>query len=103
MNNQPTEQEIFSTLEGIIAGALRVKRERIVREALLFNDLGAESLDILDIRFQIERAFGFKIDQDAMLRAIGKDVSAQEIKARFNVGSLVHYIQQRLGATENAA
>lgn len=103
MNNHPAEPEIFSTLVGIIAGALRVKPERVVREALLFNDLGAESLDILDIRFQIERAFGFKIDQDAMLRAVGKAASAQEIKAHFSVGSLVQYVQHRLNSAETPA
>ncbi len=37
--------------------------EEVVPTASLVSDLGAESIDFLDIVFQLERAFGFKVGQ----------------------------------------
>jgi acyl carrier protein len=91
-----TDEEVFDILAGIIHEALRVPRASIVPEARVFTDYGAESLDILDIRFRIEEAFGFKIQTGEILRSIEPDLTADEIKERFTVGSIASFIRQRL-------
>jgi acyl carrier protein len=45
----------------IVAEALNVPVERVTPSASLIDDLGAESIDFLDILFRIETAFSIKI------------------------------------------
>ncbi len=100
MNPNYTDEQIFSTIQDIIAQALRVDVTRIEMEARIFTDLEAESIDILDIRFRIEQAFGFKISDDDVMRHIGEDLSAEEIQEQFTVESLVGYVKERLAEKE---
>lgn len=58
-----TREEIFGKVRSVLVDALGVDDEEVTPTASLVNDLGAESIDILDIVFQIERTFGFKIGQ----------------------------------------
>ncbi len=55
--------EIFATIQGVLVEALGVDDDEVTPEASLAGDLGAESIDFLDIVFQLEQAFGFKIAQ----------------------------------------
>lgn len=55
--------EIFTTIQGVLVEALGVDDDEVTPEASLAADLGAESIDFLDIVFQLEQAFGFKIAQ----------------------------------------
>jgi acyl carrier protein len=91
------EQEIFRTVASVIAEALRVNPSRVVPEARIFRDLGAESLDLLDIRFRVEQAFGIKISQDEITGSLGEGVTAEEIKEMLTVGSLVAFVRARVG------
>lgn len=43
-----------------VAQALGLDLEDAVPDAVLFDDLGAESLDLLDIVFRLEKTLGFK-------------------------------------------
>jgi len=95
-----SDEKVFTTIQGIIAQALRVDTSKIVLEARIFTDLGAESIDILDIRFQIEQAFGFKISDEEIMRHIGDDLTAEEIQEQFTVESLVGYVKERLAEKE---
>lgn len=45
-----------------VAVALGAEDDEVTREATLLGDLGAESIDLLDILFRIERATGVKIE-----------------------------------------
>ncbi len=101
MSYPSTENEIFATLSNIIVEALRVDAARIHPETKIFLDLGAESIDIVDIRFRIEHAFGFKINQDEMIRSLGEGLSAEQIQEKFTVGSLANYVKKRLEEREN--
>jgi len=93
-----SEEEIFVRVTTILQEALSVERTRITRESRLFLDLGAESLDVLDIRFRIDDAFSLKIKEDELLRNVGEGLSAEEIEERLTVGSIVQFIQNRLQA-----
>ena len=91
-----SEEEIFARVSSILQGALGVERSRITRESRLFPDLGAESLDLLDIRFRVDDAFSLKIKEDELLRNVGEGLSAEEIEERLTVRSIVQFIQNRL-------
>jgi len=55
--------EIFDKIQEILVDALAVDDDEVTNEATLIGDLGAESIDILDISFKLEQEFGFKIEQ----------------------------------------
>lgn len=58
-----TRDEIFETVKEVLVEALGVDDDEVTPEAIITTDLGAESIDFLDIVFQLEQAFGFKIAQ----------------------------------------
>lgn len=55
------EQEIFSKVQATLAAALGVDAADIQPESALVRDLGAESIDFIDIIFRLEKAFDIKI------------------------------------------
>ena len=57
----PTQEEIYSKVSSTLVEALNVDEEDIKPTATLQGDLGAESIDFLDIVFRLEREFGIKI------------------------------------------
>src|SRR6476620_10107247 len=59
--DMPTHDEIFEKVQATLVDALGVDEEDVTRDATLQGDLGAESIDFLDIVFRLERNFGIKI------------------------------------------
>ena len=57
----PSQEEIYSKVSATLVEALNVDEEDIKPTATLQGDLGAESIDFLDIVFRLEREFGIKI------------------------------------------
>ncbi len=57
----PNQEEIFEKVSATLMEALNVDEDEITPEATLQGDLGAESIDFLDIVFRLEREFGIKI------------------------------------------
>src|SRR2546425_5107430 len=53
--------EIYSKVSATLVEALNVDEDEIKPESTLQGDLGAESIDFLDIVFRLEREFGIKI------------------------------------------
>jgi len=53
--------EILATVSNVIVQSLGVEEDDIRPSATLLKDLGAESIDFLDIVFRLEREFGIKI------------------------------------------
>ena len=58
-----TRDEILNKVREVLVDALAVDDGDVVPTASLTKDLGAESIDFLDIVFRLEQAFGFKIGQ----------------------------------------
>ena len=56
-----SRDEIFAQVQSTLVDALGVDEEEISEGATLTEDLGAESIDFLDIVFRLEKAFGIKI------------------------------------------
>ncbi|MAE60604.1 MAG: acyl carrier protein [Planctomycetaceae bacterium] len=58
-----SHDEVFEKVSEVLVDALGVDDDEISPEAVLTTDLGAESIDFLDIVFRLEKTFGIKIDQ----------------------------------------
>jgi acyl carrier protein len=75
------DSEILERFAGIVATSLRVGRERVTAEAYL-SDLGAESLDLLEITMEVEDEFGIIMPQKDVLQAaqevVGPDVLVRD-------------------------
>jgi len=56
-----SDNEVFEKVKETLVEALCVDDEEVTPEASLTADLGAESIDFLDIVFRLEKAFGIKI------------------------------------------
>ena len=56
-----TDENIFAKIQETLVDALGVDDDEITPEATLVGDLGAESIDFLDIVFRLERVFDIKI------------------------------------------
>jgi len=56
-----TKEEVFSKVQTALVDALGVDEEEVTPTARLVGDLGAESIDFLDIVFRLEKAFDIKI------------------------------------------
>ena len=55
------ENEIFSKVQETLSAALGVEKDDIHLESSLVRDLGAESIDFIDIIFRLEKTFDIKI------------------------------------------
>ena len=56
-----TEAEVFEKIQEQLVDALGVDDDEVELDKTLAGDLGAESIDFLDIVFRLEKAFGIKI------------------------------------------
>jgi acyl carrier protein len=57
-------EEIYEKLKGIIVEQLGVKEEEISPEAHFADDLGADSLDIVEMIMAVEEEFGIQVSDD---------------------------------------
>jgi acyl carrier protein len=62
----PTQDEIFTKVQTALVDALGVDEEEVIPEATMVGDLGAESIDFLDIVFRLEKAFGIEIPRSEL-------------------------------------
>jgi acyl carrier protein len=58
--------EVFGQVREVLVDALGVDDEEVVGGASLMGDLGAESIDFLDIVFRLEKQFGIKIPREEL-------------------------------------
>lgn len=58
-----TRDEIQARVQEVLAEVLGIDEDEVTPRATLTGDLGAESIDFLDIVFRLEQAFDIKIEQ----------------------------------------
>ena len=68
----------FPKVAATMADALGCEPERVKLDASLINDLGAESIDFLDIIFRLERTFKVKIPRGKIVEEARGDLSEAE-------------------------
>lgn len=61
-----TREEVEKTLREILVDALGVDEDKVVPDASLVHDLGAESIDFLDIGFRVQQTFGVELPNKAI-------------------------------------
>ncbi|MFR0880097.1 MAG: acyl carrier protein [Oscillospiraceae bacterium] len=71
---------VFEKVKSIIADQLDVEEEKVVAEASITEDLGADSLDMVDLVMSIEEEFDIEVPDEAV----------ENIKT---VGDVVAYIE----------
>jgi len=76
----PSTQEIEAKVIEIVSKQLGVAKDKITRESSFVNDLGADSLDTVELVMEIEDAFDLSIPDDA----------AEKIQT---VGDAIKYIE----------
>lgn len=57
-------QEIFDSVKKIILSEINVKAEQVTEDAKLKDDLGADSIDAVQIVMDLEEEFGIEINDD---------------------------------------
>lgn len=72
---------VFETVKKLIVENMNADESKITMDTLLVDDLGADSLDAVELIMAIEDEFGIEIEDDA----------AQSVKS---VGDLVKYIEE---------
>jgi len=65
-----TEQEAIDLIDSSLAEEFELDRADMSPEAHLYDDLGLDSLDTVDMVIVLEGAFNFKIREEEAIRAI---------------------------------
>jgi acyl carrier protein len=60
------QEEIYEKVRAALEDALGVDEDEVTPEATLVGDLGAESIDFLDIVFKLEKSFNITIPRDEL-------------------------------------
>jgi len=64
-----SRDEIFDEVREVLIDALGLDDDEVNQSATLMGDLGAESIDFLDIVFRLEKSFGIKIPREELFPA----------------------------------
>ena len=75
------KEEIFEKLKELVVDQLGVEDDEVTMEASMQDDLGADSLDLVDLVMSVEEEFGVKV----------ADEDLENIKT---VGDIVDYIEE---------
>lgn len=65
-----TEQEVIELIDSSLAEEFELERSAMTPEATIYEDLGLDSLDTVDMVIVLESAFSFKIREEEAIRAI---------------------------------
>ena len=71
---------VFEKIKGLVVDQLDVDADKVTEDASITEDLGADSLDVVDLVMSIEEEFDMEIPDDAV----------ENIKT---VGDIVKYIE----------
>jgi acyl carrier protein len=64
-----SRDEIFSKVQEVLVDALGLDDDEVTQDATLMGDLGAESIDFLDIVFRLEKTFDIKVPREELFPA----------------------------------
>lgn len=76
--------DVYERVKGIIVDQLAIEESKVTRNASFVDDLGADSLDTVELVMAFEEEFGIEIS----------DEDAEKI---ITVGDAVRYIEERIG------
>ena len=73
------DQEVFHKVRACIADSLAVEPEDVLLSSRLIDDLGADSLDFVDIIFQLDSELGIKVRESEFHFITRLDFSSPEV------------------------
>ena len=91
-------EQTFQTIAEIIAETANVDRAKITPTAHVINDLGIDSLDFLDIVFEIDKRFGVKVPVEAWTEQVNSGKAPAE--QFFVMGALSQRIDELVAAKQ---
>ena len=74
---------VFEKLKGIICEQLDVEEDKVTVEASIVDDLGADSLDVVDLIMSLEEEFDIEIPDE-------------DVENMKTVGDMVKYIESKI-------
>jgi len=86
-------EQIFQRCAGEVASALKINPDQIAPASFLVGDLGAESIDLVDLTFRLERAFDIEIPEGDLFE--GTDPTADQIRMHH----VVDYLENALNSS----
>ena len=92
-----TEEEYFEKLKEAVVEVLNVEESEIKLESRLRRDMNAESIDLLDISFELEKLVGREIDFKEVAQFIGNK-TGKEVDD-ISMGEVVNYMQSTQGTS----
>lgn len=75
-----TPQSLFPQISAIIADVLMLDASEIQLNSRLIDDLGAESIDFLDLAFQLEKTFNIRIPRGQIERNARGTLTEEEFE-----------------------
>jgi acyl carrier protein len=99
----PGDPVVFEKIKAIVVDILGVEAAEVTPEAWFDGDLGGESIDLLDLGFRCERAFGARVrfqDLTAHDLTVGTDgaltpESLEKLQERFPLLAVSHWKDRR--------
>ena len=79
-----TVEEIFQTMRELVAGQFAMEPAEVSMETSFEEDLGADSVDLMDLSMALEEEFGME------------EMDSDEIESIVTVGDLYKYMQEHL-------
>ncbi len=73
-----TQDEVFNKVRDAFVEALGVDDDEVEADAKVFDDLGAESLDLLEIVYLLEHSFQIQIPRDGVAEASKEDIDPSD-------------------------
>lgn len=97
-----SEQEIFEKVDEAVRGVLNLEPGQLQMNSLFQADLGAESIDFLDISYEIEQRTGVELDFTEALDYIAdqKGGGVTDVSVKDVVDYLIHVLKSREESTE---
>ena len=92
----PTKDEIFNKVRETLEDALGIDEDEVSPEATLAGDLGAESIDFLDLIFRLEKNFDVKIPRGELFPENLASADASFIQDGLVTSSGIEELRQRM-------
>ena len=74
-----SREEIHSAVQEAVVDALGVTEDEVTPDATLLGDLGADSIDLVEIRFRLERKVGVKIQASDLSAYVQGGIPDEEV------------------------
>ena len=75
---------VFEKVKSIVADQLDVEEEKVTAEASITEDLGADSLDVVDLVMSIEEEFDIEISNEDAEKIVSVGDAVEQIKNAIN-------------------